>query len=294
MNIQWYPGHMAKAKREIKENLKLVDVVVELLDARIPYSSQNPDMDDIAGNKPRIIALNKADLASETVNRKWVNHFRQKGITALPIDSITGKGLKELEQAIREAIKDKMERSLEKGRIGRPIRVAVLGIPNVGKSSYINKVANRAAAATADKPGVTRTKQWVKAGKGIELMDTPGVLWPKFDSSEVGLNLAFTGAIRGEIIDTIELAGKLAEKLKEDYSRNVIQRYKLESIENLAGDDIIRVVAMKRGCIAAGGEVDLDRAATLFLDEFRGGKLGRISLEEPVAVEDHNNSKVNS
>ncbi len=286
MNINWFPGHMVKAKKEIKENLKLVDVVVELLDARIPYSSQNPDMDEIAGGKPRVIALNKSDLAEESVTRKWIEYFNTKGYPAVAVDSVSGKGLKELERSVREIMKDKLDLSASKGRIGRPIRVAVLGIPNVGKSSYINKVANRAAAATANKPGVTRKKQWVKAGQGIELMDTPGVLWPKFDSPEVGVNLAGTGAIRPEIIDTAELAVKLAENLRERYEKNLAQRYKLESLEGLCGYDVVKLIGKKRGCLVSGGEVDFERAALILIDEFRNGKLGRISLEEPEVLED--------
>ena len=284
MNINWFPGHMVKAIREIKENLKLVDVIVELLDARIPFSSQNPDMNDIVGDKPRVIALNKSDLASDSVNQKWINHYNSQGIDAVTIDSITGKGLKDVEKVVREIMKDKLEKSLERGRVGRPIRMAILGIPNVGKSSYINKVANRTAAATANKPGVTRKKQWVKAAQGIELMDTPGVLWPKFESPEVGMKLAFTGAIRGEIVDTIELAQNLAEKLKVKYSDNIIKRYKLDTLEGMDGPEIIRKVGVKRGCLVSGGEVNLERAANLFLDEFRSGKIGRISLEEPELV----------
>lgn len=272
---------MVKAKKEIKENLKLVDVVIELLDARIPFSSQNPDMDEIAGNKPRVIALNKSDLASQTTTQKWIEHFKKLGIKAVAVDSISGKGLKELENTIRSIMKDKLDKSLEKGRIGRPIRLAILGIPNVGKSSYINKVAKRSAAATANKPGVTRTKQWVKAGQGIELMDTPGVLWPKFDSPEVGLNIAFTGGIRDEIMDAIELAIKLIERLKEKRAENLIQRYKLESISDLNGHEILKLIGRKRGCLVSGGEVDLERAAFMLLDEFRSGKLGKITLEEP-------------
>lgn len=283
MNINWYPGHMVKAKKEIKENLKLVDVVVELLDARIPFSSQNPDMEEICGGKPRVIAINKADLASEKVTHQWVKYFKSKGITAIPIESTTGKGLKEIEAAIRNIMKDKLEKSIEKGRIGRPIRLAILGIPNVGKSSYINKIANRTAAETADKPGVTRRKQWVKLAKGIELMDTPGVLWPKFESEEVGLNLAFTGAIRGEIMDSVELACVLAERLKGKYSKVIEERYKLEGIIELTGEEIINKIGRKRGCLVSGGEVNMERASNLFIDEFRSGKLGRISLEEPEA-----------
>lgn len=284
MNINWYPGHMVKAKREIKENLKLVDVVVELLDARIPLSSQNPDMEDICGGKPRIVALNKSDLASQEITQKWIKYFKAKNFEAVAIDSMTGKGLKDLEAKIRLMMKDKLEKSAEKGRIGRSIRLAILGIPNVGKSSYINKVANRAAAEASDKPGVTKRKQWVKIASGIELMDTPGVLWPKFENEEVGLNLAFTGAIRGEILDSVENSYRLAEKLKEKYSKNICERYKLDSIEDLKGDEIVKKIGTKRGCLVAGGEVNLERAAGIFLDEFRSGKLGRISLEEPTTI----------
>jgi len=281
MNIQWYPGHMVKAKKEIKENLKLIDVVIELLDARIPRSSQNPDIKEVVGEKPRIVALNKADLASEQITKKWINYFRKLGITAVPVDSITGRGLKEIETAIRAIAKDKLEKSIKRGRIGRPIRIAIIGIPNVGKSAYINKVAGRSAALTGNKPGVTRKNQWVKAGQGIELMDTPGVLWPKFDTEEAGVDLAATGAIRSEILDAMELSFKLAEKIKMLYPKNITDRYKIEDISDKTGEEIINLIGIKRGCLVTGGEINIERAANLFIDEFRSCKIGRISLEEP-------------
>ncbi|MGE5329714.1 MAG: ribosome biogenesis GTPase YlqF [Deltaproteobacteria bacterium] len=281
MVIQWYPGHMVKAKKEIKGNLKLIDVVIELLDARIPNSSQNPDIKEIVENKPRIIALNKADLASEHVTKNWISYFKKQGITAVPVDSITGRGLKEIEAAVRALAKDKLEKSAEKGRIGRPIRVAIIGIPNVGKSAYINKVAGRSAAITANKPGVTKQNQWVKAGQGIELMDTPGVLWPKFESEEAGISLAVTGAIRSEILDIYELAVKLMDILKRSYAKNLIERFRIENIEGMTGEDIVQKIGSKRGCIIGGGEVDLERTSNLIIEEFRSGKIGRISLEEP-------------
>jgi len=281
MIIQWYPGHMVKAKKEIKENLKLIDVVIELLDARIPSSSQNPDIKEIVENKPRIIALNKADLASEVATRKWIDYFKKQKITAVPVDSITGRGLKEIESVVRELAKDKLEKSAEKGRIGRPIRIAIIGIPNVGKSAYINKVAGRSAAITGNKPGVTKRNQWVKSGQGIELMDTPGVLWPKFESEEAGVNLAATGAIRSEILDVAELAIKLIDILKKSYEKNLIERFKIQDIQDMNGEDIIRKIGLKRGCIISGGEIDIERTANLIIEEFRSGKIGRISLEEP-------------
>lgn len=281
MIIQWYPGHMVKAKKEIKENLKLIDVSVELLDARIPRSSQNPDIKDIVENKPRIIALNKADLASEQTTKKWVEYFKKQGITAVPVDSITGRGLKEVEAAVRGLAKEKIKKSAEKGRIGRPIRIAVIGIPNVGKSAYINKTAGRAAAITGNKPGVTKRNQWVKAGQGIELMDTPGVLWPKFESEEAGINLAVTGAIRSEILDIIELSIKLVEILSKEYEKSLLERFKLNNIQDMTGEEIVKKIGTKRGCIVSGGEVDFERTANMIIEEFRSGKIGRISLEKP-------------
>ncbi|MGE5473114.1 MAG: ribosome biogenesis GTPase YlqF [Ignavibacteriales bacterium] len=281
MIIQWYPGHMVKAKKEIKENLKLIDVAIELLDARIPRSSQNPDIKEIVGNKPRVIALNKADLACEQTTKKWVEYFKKQGITAVPVDSITGKGLKEVENAVRELAKEKLERSAERGRIGRPIRIAIIGIPNVGKSAYINRVAGRAAAITGNKPGVTKRNQWVKAGQGIELMDTPGVLWPKFESEEAGINLAVTGAIRSEILDVIELSIKLVEILSREYEKNLLERFKLDNIQEITGEEIVRKIGARRGCIVSGGEIDLERTANMIIEEFHSGKIGRISLEKP-------------
>lgn len=281
MDIQWYPGHMVKAKKEIKENLRLIDVVIELLDARIPRSSQNPDIKEIVGNKPRIVALNKADLASEHITKKWIQYFKKQGVAAVAVDSISGKGMKEIETAVRETAREKLEKSIERGRIGRPIRIAVIGIPNVGKSAYINKSAGRSAALTGNKPGVTKRNQWVKAGQGIELMDTPGVLWPKFDSQEAGIDLAVTGAIRNEILDVVELSIKLLEILKSGYEKNLLERYKIDSIQEMSGEDILRKIGTKRGCLVPGGEIDLERAANLIIDEFRSGKIGRITLEEP-------------
>lgn len=280
MNINWYPRHMVKAKKQIKDSLKLVDAVIELLDARIPYSSQNPDIKSIVKNKPRIIGLNKSDLALESATRKWINYFKKEGINAVAVNSVSGKGIRDLEDILKEMMKDKLIKNIEKGRIGKPIRVIVLGIPNVGKSSFINRVAGKAVAAAVDKPGVTRTTQWVKTPQGLELMDTPGVLWPKF-APQVGLNLAFTGAIQDEIVDNIELAVKLIEKLKEKYSQNIVNRYKVENLSDIDGYEVLKNIGIKRGCLNPGGKIDLERAARLFLDEFREGKLGEITLEDP-------------
>jgi ribosome biogenesis GTPase A len=282
MNINWFPGHMAKAKREIKESLKLVDVVIELLDARIPLSSQNPDILELIGIKRRVVALNKFDLADDAKTGKWVQFFKKKGILAVPIDAISGKGIKELENVVRSIMRETLEQSAQKGRIGRSIRCAVLGIPNVGKSAFINKVAGRSAAIVADKPGVTRKNQWFKAGTGIELLDTPGVLWPKFEDPQVGLNLAFVGSIRSEIVDSIELAQKLAREMRNEYLDKLMQRYKItEDISGLEGYEILEKIGKKRGFIISGGEIDLERTAVMFLDEFRSGKLGKITLETP-------------
>lgn len=281
MNIQWFPGHMAKTRRLIAENLKLVDVVIELLDARIPVSSKNPEIDEILGVKPRVIALNKSDLADNKVLKEWNKWYNSKGYTNIFVDSIKGQGIKELKDKLRVMMKDKIEREKQKGRLFRPIRTMVIGIPNVGKSSFINKIAGRASAVTGDKPGVTRGKQWVKLNEEIELLDTPGILWPKFDDPQVGLNLAFTGAIKDDIMDVVEVGAELFKYLSRIYPQNIKDRYKLLSIEDKSGEELLQIAGKNRGCIIAGGEVDLRRIAIIVLDEFRGGKIGKISLERP-------------
>ncbi|MCX7746524.1 MAG: ribosome biogenesis GTPase YlqF [Clostridia bacterium] len=282
MNIQWFPGHMAKTRRILAENLKLIDVVIELLDARIPLSSRNPEIDEIIKNKPRIIALNKSDLADDKVSKKWERWYNANGYTNIFIDSIKGKGINEFKSRLRELMKEKIEREKQKGKLFRSIRTMVVGIPNVGKSSFINKIAGRASAVTGDKPGVTRGKQWIRINEEIELLDTPGILWPKFDDSEVGLHLAFTGAIKDDVFDTVEAAGILMEQLGKKYPQNLMERYKIKSLEEKDGYALLGEAGKNRGCIISGGEIDYTRIAAIILDEFRGGKIGRITMEEPV------------
>lgn len=280
-NINWFPGHMVKAKREIKENLKLVDVVIEIVDARIPRSSRNPDFEELIGSKPRIIALNKFDLADPKINKEWIKYYNENNIEAVLINSITGVGIKELLARAANLVKDKLDRSTERGRIGRSVRVAVLGIPNAGKSSFINKVANKNTAAVGNKPGVTRTRQWIRTNSGVELMDTPGILWPKFENEEIGLNLAFTGAIKYEILDNAELALKLIGKLRNNYSNELCQRYKLTDIEGKTDLEIMEEIGNKRGCKVSGGDIDYTKTANIIMDEFRKNVIGKISLERP-------------
>lgn len=282
MNINWFPGHMAKTRRLLTENLKLVDVVIELLDARIPSSSKNPEIDAIVNNKPRLIAMNKADLADENISREWLKWYGSKGTAVIFIDSIKGTGINQLKSKLREIMKERIERDKQKGRIFRPIRTMVAGIPNVGKSSFINRIAGKASAVTGDRPGVTRGKQWIRINEEIELLDTPGILWPKFEDSQVALNLAYTGAIKDEIMDTVEIAAALLEKLSTEYPSYLSGRFKLQNLEGQTGLMLLEACGKNRGCIVSGGEIDLQRVSTIILDEFRGGKIGRISLERPV------------
>ncbi|HOQ76585.1 MAG TPA: ribosome biogenesis GTPase YlqF [Thermoclostridium sp.] len=281
MNIQWFPGHMAKTRRLIKENLKLVDVVIELLDARIPLSSRNPEIDRLVGQKPRIIALNKSDLSDPEKNRLWAQYFKKSSIEAIYTNAITGTGMDQLKNKLKELTRLKTESAAAKGRIGRPVRTMVVGIPNVGKSAFINRIAGRASAQTGDKPGVTRTKQWVRINPGIQLLDTPGILWPKFEDPDTGLNLAFTGAIKDEIMDTTELAARLMERLAALYPDRLMERYKLGQVKERPGFMLLEEAGRNRGCLVSGGEVDLNRIAAIVLDEFRGGRIGKITLEDP-------------
>ena len=291
MNIQWFPGHMAKTRRLLAENLKLVDVVIELLDARIPASSKNPEIDAITGSKPRITALNKADLADEAVSKEWMKWYSSRGNTVIFIDSVKGTGINQLKSGLRAIMKERLERDREKGRIFRPIRTMVAGIPNVGKSSFINKITGRAGAVTGDKPGVTRGKQWIRVNEEIELLDTPGILWPKFDDENIAQNLAFTGAIKDEILDTVELAAALMGRLAGTYPEKLSQRFKLPTLEGRTGLELLETAGKNRGCIISGGETDLQRISAIALDEFRGGKIGRITLEKPVWGEVAGNEK---
>ncbi len=286
MNIQWFPGHMAKTRRLITENLKLVDIVVELKDARIPYSSTNPILNEVLGNKPRVIALNKCDMADENMLKEWVAYYKSQGITAVPVDSIKGTGIGTLKNEIKNALKDKTQREVEKGMKERDPKMMVVGIPNVGKSSFINKLSGRAGAKTGDRPGVTTSKQWIRISGGYELLDTPGILWPKFEDEFVGRNLAFTGAIRDEVYDVAEVACELCTLLAQMAPQALCEKYKLTSVERLMGHEILFDIGKKRGCLISGGDVDYDRAARILLDEFRACKLGKIVLETPEDIKD--------
>ncbi|MBV1820234.1 ribosome biogenesis GTPase YlqF [Clostridium cochlearium] len=280
MDINWFPGHMAKTRRELKENLKMVDAIIEIRDARIVRASANPDIESICGNKPRIVLLNKSDLAEEKITNEWISALSGENIKVISINSLKDSGMKKIKNAIDELLKDKNEKLRAKGLKNIVNRVMVVGIPNVGKSTFINRMAKSSIAKTGDRPGVTKSRQWIKTKIGVELMDTPGILWPKFQDEKVGLNLAFTGAIKDEIMDIETLALKLIERLSEDYAENLKQRYKLDELEEIPLDNMENI-ARKRGAILARGEVDYNRVATMILDEFRGGKLGRISLEKP-------------
>lgn len=281
-SVQWFPGHMAKTRRRITEDLKLVDAAVELLDARVPVSSANPVLRDILKNKPRVVLLNKSDLADPQVTARWVAHFAQGGVGAVPLDCKSGKGIPQLYSSIRETLSDRVAAWEKKGMVGRPIRVMVVGVPNVGKSSLINRLVKKAGKAEVrDMPGVTRQNHWFTVGKGFELLDTPGVLWPKFDDPTVGEHLAFTGAVRDEILDREGLAARLLELLMQLYPKAVSERYKLEIDPGLPGYEILERIGRKRGMLISGGEIDTERAANSVLDEYRGGLLGRITLERP-------------
>ena len=279
MNIQWFPGHMTKARRMIGENIKMVDLVCEIIDARIPRSSRNPDLDSMTGGKPRLIILNRADQADPNATRQWASGLKSTGAATLETDSKSGKGIGGFPAAARALLADKLARYAAKGQTGRKLRVMVVGIPNVGKSSFINRAAKRKAAATSDKPGVTRGKQWVVIDNGIELLDTPGVLWPKFDDQTVAENLAFTGAIRDEIMDVETLGAKLMLRMNEYYPQRIAERYKVEALPDADGFELLGLAAKNRGFLLSGGEYDLSRMAAVLLDEFRGGKLGKITLE---------------
>ena len=279
LNIQWFPGHMTKARRMIAENIKLVDAVGEVIDARIPLSSRNPDLDEMTGTKPRLIILNRVDQADRQATKQWAAKFRADGAAVLETDSKSGNGVGGFPAAVRMLLAEKIERYKAKGQPGRVLRVMVVGIPNVGKSSFINRAAKRKAADTSDKPGVTRGKQWIKLDNGLELLDTPGVLWPKFEDQTVAENLAFTGAIRDDVIDIETLGANLFLRLREFYPERIMERYKVDTTAGIGGFDLLGQAAKNRGFLISGGEVDLSRMAVVLLDEFRGGKLGRITLE---------------
>ncbi|NLN65023.1 MAG: ribosome biogenesis GTPase YlqF [Clostridiaceae bacterium] len=281
MNIQWFPGHMAKTRRMLTENIKIVDVVVELLDARIPKSSQNPEISELVMNKPRVIVLNKSDLADLEKNRLWQSWFSKKGIDVICTNAITGAGMQELKSRLKKIMRPKLETAAAKGRIQKPIKTMIVGVPNVGKSAFINKLTGRATAITGDRPGVTRNKQWIRINPEIQLMDTPGILWPKFEDPETGMHLAFTGAIRDDIMDVPTLAAKLMEKLAVLYPAELAQRYKLQGIDEKSGVVLLEEAGRKRGCLVSGGEIDYNRIGNIVLDEFRAAKIGRMTLECP-------------
>ena len=281
LNIQWFPGHMTKAQRMIEEHMKQVDAVCEILDARIPMASRNPDIDRLAGDKPRIVVLNRTDLADPKATARWRAVFQRQGMTVLETDSRSGKGVNGFSGAVRTALHDKIEAYAAKGQVGRAMRVMVLGIPNVGKSTFINKVARRKAAAAGDRPGVTRGKQWITLNGGILLLDTPGILWPKFESPEVGYSLAWTGAINDNILDVELVACRLLERLRELYPGAIEARYKFTPDPEAPGYELLEAAARKRGFLISGGEVNTERMAHVLLDEFREGKLGRMTLERP-------------
>lgn len=279
MNIQWYPGHMTKAKRMMQENIKLIDVIIELVDARIPLSSKNPDIDSIAGNKSRVILLNKVDLADEIITKTWGKWYEEKGFFVHTVNSKTGYGVKNVTTIIKEACKEKIERDKKRGIKNRPVRAMIVGIPNVGKSTFINSFAGKACAKTGNKPGVTKGKQWIKLSKEVELLDTPGILWPKFDDKQVGINLALIGSINDDILNMDELSLELISYLKNYYSDTLSKRYNVDCDKEPSA--ILGEIAKARGCIIKGGELDYSKAAKLLVEEFKNGHLGRISLEVP-------------
>jgi len=284
MNIQWYPGHMTKTRRQIEADLKKVDAVCEIVDARIPISSRNPDIDEICGNKPRMVILNRMDLADPAATNRWVSYFKSKGIVAVPTDCKTKKGINAFMPAVRSILKEKIERDAAKG-MKRPIRVMIVGIPNVGKSTLINQISGRKGAKAENRPGVTRGKQWVTVDGGLLLLDTPGILWPKFEDPNVGLALAFTGAVKEDVIDLEELACRLMELLYKRYPQAVADRYGIALEENAAGYELLTAAGKRRGFLLSGGEINTERMAKVLLDEYRSGKLGRFTFEIPEDIQ---------
>lgn len=277
-NIQWFPGHMAKARRHITESMGMVDAVAEIVDSRVPVSSRNPELAGIIANKPRIIILNKCDMADENITAEWIKYFKDRSIPAVAVDCQSGKGIERFKSAVKEMLSDKLERYRSKGMVGKPLKVMVVGIPNVGKSTFINRIAKVVKAKAENRPGVTKSNQWFFVDKELELLDTPGVLWPKFEDKRVGECLAFTGAIKQDIIDTESLAVRLLEVLKEDNMQKLTDRYSIEADD---GYEMLCAVAKRRGMVIRGGEADTERAAIMLLEEFRNCRIGRITLEKP-------------
>ena len=281
MNIQWYPGHMTKTRRMMEEDLKLVDAVCEILDARIPISSRNPDIDAICGKKPRMVILNRIDMADAELVNRWSAHFKKKGMAVIRTDCKSRKGINTFAPAVRQLLAEKLQRYAEKGQVGRPLKLMVVGIPNVGKSTFINQIAGRKGAKAENRPGVTRGKQWVNVDGGLLLLDTPGILWPKFDDPEVGLRLAYTGAVKDDILDTETLGCHLMELLARQYPAALTERYKIEIPAEIDGWALLQAAGKKRGFLISGGEVDTERMAKVLLDEYRSCKLGKFTLEKP-------------
>ena len=279
MEFQWYPGHMSKAKRAMQEDLKLINVIIELVDARVPLSSKNPDIDPMANGKSRIILLNKCDLADSSVTARWKKYYEEKGFFVALVNSKNGKGVKQVNEVIQSACKEKIERDRRRGILNRPIRAMIVGIPNVGKSTFINSFAGKSCTKTGNKPGVTKGKQWIRLNKNVELLDTPGILWPKFEDQIVGLRLAFIGSIKDELSNQYELCMLLMQYLGKHYPKAIPDTYQIEPAENEV--ELLERVAKRRGCLKAGGEHDLDKAANYVIDDFRNGRLGCISLEQP-------------
>lgn len=281
--IQWFPGHMTKTKRQIQSSLKLVDAVAEIIDARIPVSSRNPDLAKLVQNKPRVILLNKCDMANQTATKMWIDYFKKQNLVAIPVDCKSGRGLDKFPPAVNTVMSHKIARLKEKGMVNPTIRIMIVGIPNVGKSSFINKMVKKNRAKVEDRPGVTRGNQWYTIAKNLEMLDTPGVLWPKFDDKTVGEHLAFTGAVKDQILDIELLAVRLLDFIKELKPADFITRFKLENedIENIDSYELLKMIGKKRGMLVSGGEIDTERAAIMLLDEFRSAKLGRITVEMP-------------
>lgn len=281
MQFQWYPGHMAKAKKAMQEDIKLIDVIVELVDARVPYSSKNPDIDTLANGKSRVLVINKYDLADASITDKWIKYYEDKGYFVTKVNSKNGKGVKAVNNVIQKACAEKIERDRKRGIINRPVRAMVAGIPNVGKSTFINSFAGKACTKTGNKPGVTKGKQWIRLNKNVELLDTPGILWPKFEDQKAGLNLAFTGAIKDELYNIYELSILLLEFLDKNYPDIVNMHYKIVTTENSNTAETLRQIAVCRGCIKSGAKPDTDKAGKILIDDFRAGRLGTVTLEKP-------------